>query len=100
MMFQRRRPIVDQRTFLSFDEEELIRADLEGAYMREGFWRQEQSLLSLAKWLAMPKPPRPAWRSQQVRLSMVATSLLERAATMRRHQRLTARMIWRHYAEA
>jgi hypothetical protein len=96
----RRRPIVIQRSFLSFDDEETRRVELEVEYQREAVWRQSESLLALTKWLALPKRPRPPWQEQQVRISVAVKSLEDRANEMRRQLTLTQAMIWRHYGIA
>ena len=90
-----KRPVVVQRTFLSFDEELRELAALEVEYSREGAWRQSQSLVAVARWHIRPQRPRTPWQSQQVRISMAATTLVQRANAMRRRLRLTpAKIIW------
>jgi hypothetical protein len=89
-----RRPFVIQSRFLSFEDEEAKRVELEIEYQREAAWRKSESLLALAKWLALPKRPRPPWQDNQRRVSVASTSLLQRANLMRRNARLTPALYW------
>lgn len=85
----------DQRRFLTVEDERRELAELEAEYSREGAWRKSESLLALARWLAMPRRPRTPWQDQQTRVSIAATSLEQRANAMRRKLRLTpARICW------
>jgi hypothetical protein len=86
--------VVIQSRFLSFEEERATLAELAAGYLREGVWRQEQSLLALARWLALPKRPRAPWLDNQIRVSVAAATLQQRAAAMRRHLRLTPALYW------
>jgi hypothetical protein len=90
-----RRPVCVQTTFLTIEDERAQCVELAAEFLREGEWRQEQSYLAIARWVALPKPPRAPWLGQQIRISSAATTVLQRANAMRRKLRLTpARIIW------